>query len=177
MLTTAARMHEFIGCRPLRPAVPRSGVRLAVVVAFAVRLVVLLVVRNQIAQGEPVVRGNEVHARVRPPAVVFIEIRAAGEAAGEFAERATLPTPVVAYGVAIAPVPFTPTDGKIAHLVAARPDVPRFGDQLDAAQRRILVNDVEERRQPVNVEQLARERRGEVETEAVDVHLLDPVAQ
>ena len=31
--------------------------------------------------------------------------------------------------------------------------------------------------EPVDVVQLARERRGEIEAEAVDVHLLDPVAQ
>ena len=39
------------------------------------------------------------------------------------------------------------------------------------------MNDVEERAEPVDLVQLARERRGEVEAEAVDVHLRDPVAQ
>jgi hypothetical protein len=36
---------------------------------------------------------------------------------------------------------------------------------------------LEERRQPAHVVQLARERRREIEAEAVDVHLLHPVAQ
>src|SRR2546430_12025217 len=43
---------------------------LAVAVLFAVPLVVLLVVADEIVQREPVVRGDEVDARVRPaPAV------------------------------------------------------------------------------------------------------------
>jgi hypothetical protein len=39
------------------------------------------------------------------------------------------------------------------------------------------VDDVEEGREPVDVVQRAGQRRGEVEPEAVDVHLGDPVAQ
>ena len=39
------------------------------------------------------------------------------------------------------------------------------------------MDDVEEARQPIDVEQLARERAGEVEPEAIDVHLVHPVPQ
>ena len=39
------------------------------------------------------------------------------------------------------------------------------------------MDDVEERREPVDVVQLARQRRRQIEAEAVDVHLGDPVAQ
>jgi hypothetical protein len=39
------------------------------------------------------------------------------------------------------------------------------------------LNDVEERRQPIDVVELTRERGGEVEAEAVDVHLEHPVAE
>ena len=39
------------------------------------------------------------------------------------------------------------------------------------------MNDVEERAEPVDLVQFARERRGEIEAKAVDVHLRDPVAQ
>ena len=51
--------------RALDAAVPRSIVALAVVVALAVGLVVLLVVGHEVAQREAVVRGHEVHARIR----------------------------------------------------------------------------------------------------------------
>ena len=39
------------------------------------------------------------------------------------------------------------------------------------------MDDVEERRQPVDVVQFARQRRGQVEAEAIHMHLLHPVAQ
>ena len=68
-------------------------------------------------------------------------------------------------------------DGKVAHLVAAFAEVPRLGDQLDLREHRILAQDVEECAQAIDFVQLARERGGEIEAEAVDVHLGDPVAQ
>src|SRR4051812_2459788 len=40
--------------------VPGAVVALAVVVAFAIGLVVLLIVGHQVVQGEPIVRGDEV---------------------------------------------------------------------------------------------------------------------
>ncbi len=59
---------------------------LAVAVVFAVGLVVLLVVGNQVAQREAVVRGDEVDARGGTPRGVLIEIGAAGEPIPEFGE-------------------------------------------------------------------------------------------
>ena len=82
-----------------------------------------------------------------------------------------------AHGVAVLAVPLRPERREVAHLVAARPDVPGLGDQLDLADHRVLVHEVEERRQPVDVVELAGQRGGQVEAEAVDVHLGDPVAQ
>ena len=42
---------------------------------------------------------------------------------------------------------------------------------------RVLLDEVEERAQPVDLVELPGQRRGEVEAEAVDVHLRHPVAQ
>ena len=64
-----------------------------------------------------------------------------------------------------------------ADLVAALADVPRLGDQLDLADHRVLVDQVEERGQPVDLVELPGQRGREVEAEAVDVHLEDPVPQ
>ena len=88
-----------------------------------------------------------------------------------------LAAPEVADHVAVDPVPLAPQDREVAHLVAARPHVPGLGDQLDLRQHRVLVDDVEERAQAIDVVQLAGQRRGQVEAEAVDVALDDPVAQ
>ena len=156
---------------PSSAAVPRPVVAFAVLIVLAVGLVVFLVVRHEIAQGESVVRGDEVHARVRPPAIVLVQVCAAGEAVRKLAERLVFAAPVVARGVAVLAVPLAPPHGEVADLVAAVAEVPWLGDQLHSLQRRVLMHDVEERGQTVDVVQLAGERRGEIESEPVDVHL------
>ena len=107
---------------------------------------------------------------------VLVEVRRPGEPRGELAQR-RLAAPEVADGVAVGAVPLGPLRREVADLVAARADVPRLGDQLHLADDRVLLHELEERRQPVDVVELAGQRRGEVEAEAVDVHLGDPVAQ
>ena len=162
--------------RALDAVVPGPVVALAVVVVLAVGLVVLLVVGHQVAQREAVVGGDEVDAGDRTAAGVLVEVGGPGEAGGELAER-RLAAPEVADGVAVVAVPLGPLRREAADLVAAGADVPRLGDQLDLADDRVLLHELEERRQPVDVVELAGQRGGEVEAEAVDVHLGDPVAQ
>ena len=136
----------------------------------------LLVVRDEVAQREAVVRGDEVDRRERIASVVGVEVGRAGEPLRELAD-VRLSAPEVAHRVAVLPVPLGPEDGEVPDLVAARADVPRLGDELDLREDGILVDDVEERREPVNVVELARERRGEVEAKPVDVALEDEVPQ
>ena len=172
----AEREHLDVVGRPLDAVVPRPVVALAVPVVLAVGLVVLLVVGDQVAQGEAVVGGDEVDARERAPPGVLVEVGGARQPAGELAERG-LAAPEVTDGVAVLAVPLRPLRREVADLVATRADVPGLGDQLDLAHDRVLLHELEERRQPVDVVELAGQRRGEVEAEAVDVHLGDPVAQ
>ena len=150
---------------------------LAVVVVLAVGLVVLLVVGNEVSQGEAVVRGHEVDRGVRRPAVALVQVARTGEAGRELAERARLPAPVVADRVAVLAVPLRPLRREVAHLVAARSDVPRLGDQLHLRDHRVLLDEVEERAQPVDLVELSGQAGRQVEAEAVDVHLRHPVAQ
>ncbi len=88
-----------------------------------------------------------------------------------------LAAPEVADRVAVLAVPLGPQRGEAADVVAALADVPGLGDELDLADDRVLLHEVEERRQPVDLVELAGQRAGQVEAEAVDVHLGDPVAQ
>ena len=60
-------------------AVPRSVVRFAVVVVLTVGFVVLLVVRDEVVQGETVVSDDEVDARARATSGGLVEIRGSGE--------------------------------------------------------------------------------------------------
>jgi hypothetical protein len=163
--------------RPLDAAVPRAVVALAVAVALAVGLVVLVVVGHQVAQGEAVVGGDEVDRRDRLAAAVGVEVAGAGEARGELPEGAGLAAPEVAHGVAVLAVPLGPQRREVADLVATVADVPRLGDELDLADDRVLLDEVEERRELVDLVELPGQRGREVEPEAVDVHLGDPVAQ
>ena len=114
---------------------------------------------------------------VGPAGVGLVEVGAAGEAVAELGQRRRLAAPEVADRVAVAAVPLRPQRREVADLVAALADVPRLGDQLHLRDDRVLLDEVEERRQPVDLVQLAGERRRQVEAEAVDVHLGDPVAQ
>ena len=106
-----------------------------------------------------------------------VEIAAAGQPRGQLGHGAAVAAPEAPHRVAILAVPLRPQHREVADLIAAFAEVPRLGDQLHLREHRILVDDVEERAQPVDVVQLARERAGEVEAEAVDVHLEHPVAQ
>ncbi len=150
---------------------------LAVVVVLAVRLVVLLVVRHEVVEREAVVRGDEVDRRDGLAPAVLVEVGRAREPARELGQRRGLAAPEVAHRVAVAPVPLRPQGREAAHLVATVAEVPRLGDELDLGDDRVLLHDVEERREAVDLVELARERGREVEAEPVHVHLGHPVPQ
>src|SRR6202035_5637874 len=105
-------------------------VALAVGPVFAVGLIVLLVVGDQVAQREAVVGGDEVDAGPGMAAVGLVEVGATGEAGGELTQGGRLAPPEVPHGVAVFTVPLRPERGEITHLVAAFADVPRLGDEL-----------------------------------------------
>src|SRR5437764_12441302 len=121
--------------------------------------------------------GDEVDARVGLATVVAVKLAGAREPIAELGPTGLCATPKVAHGVAVLAVPLGPQWRELADEVAARSEVPRLGDQLDARQHRVLLDDVEERRQLVDVVEAARERGSKVEPEPIDVHFGDPVAQ
>src|SRR5207245_70318 len=112
---------------PLHPAVPRPVVVAAILVAFPVGLVVLLVVGDEVTQGEAVMCGDEVDAGEGTAAVTLVEVAGAGEPVGEVGHAGGAPPPVVTDGVAVLAVPFRPQHREVAHLVAAHADVPWLG--------------------------------------------------
>ncbi len=161
----------------LRPAVPGAVVALAVPVVLAVGVVVLVVVRDEVVQGEAVVAGDEVDGGQRASTVVLVEIGGARQPGRELRQCPRLAAPQVPYRVAVLSVPLGPQGREVAHLVAALAHVPRFGDQLHLGDHRVLLHQVEERRQPVHLVELPGQGGREVEAEAVDMHLGDPVPQ
>ncbi len=128
-------------------------------------------------QREAVVGRDEVDAGVRPAAAPFVQVARTAKPRGKLRHHAAVPLPETANAIAILAVPFRPQRRKVADLVAAGPQVPRLGDQLDLRDDRILVNDVEKRAQLVHFVQLAGQRARQIEAKPVDVHVPDPVPQ
>ena len=163
--------------RTLDAAIPRAVVVVAVAVVLAVRLVVLLVPGVEVGQREAVVRGDEVDARPWPPPAPVEDVAGAEEVAGEVVDGAVVALDVGADVVAEAAVPLGPAGREVSDLVAPLPEVPALGDRLDLGEHRVLGDGVEERAVEVDGVAVAGQRHREVEAEAVDVAVLDPVAQ
>src|ERR1700686_4465306 len=89
-------------------------------------------------------RGNEVDARIRAPAIVLVKVGAARQPVGDFADLAFIAFPVTARYIAIFPVPFRPSGRKITDLITAIADVPRLSNQFPLREDRILLNGFEE---------------------------------
>src|SRR4029077_7160261 len=158
-------------------AVPGPVVVAAVPVVLAVGLVVLVVVGDQVLQGEAVMCGDEVDRGHRAPAVLLVQVAGPGEPGGELGQGGGLAAPVVADRVPVLAVPLGPQRREVAHLVAAVAHVPRLGGQLHLGYHRVLLDQVEKRGQPVHLIKLPGQGGGQVEPEAVHVHVKDPVPQ
>ena len=174
-------VHRGVFGRALGAGVPGTVVVAAVPVALAVRLVVLAVVGDQVVQRETIVHGDQVHRGGRPPARALcprVQVRGPGEPGRELGDADVLAPPEVPHVVAVAAVPLPPLRREPAEIVAVRlPDVPRLGDELGPRHHGILGDQVEERRELVEAAGLAGQGGGQVEPEAVHVHLGQPVAQ
>ena len=93
----------------------------------------LLVVGDEVGEREAVMGGDEVDARPGPPAAMSNRSAEPSRRARQRRQHAVVALPEAAHVVAVAAVPLGPARREIAELVAVRADVPRLGDQLDAA--------------------------------------------
>src|SRR5437773_2169588 len=129
---------------PFDSAVPTEVVVCPIAVVLAVALVMFLVVRGQVVQSEPVVRGHKVDARVRAPPTSIIEIAAAGETISQLGHLSSVPLPVAPDGISVLSVPLSPTGRKVADLVSSFPQIPRLSYEFDLLEDRVLLNRIEE---------------------------------
>ena len=179
LLPGAQRVHLRARRRALLAAVPREVRGMAVGVALSVLPVVLVVVGDEIGEGEAVVARDEVHRVPRRPVLAVVEVGAAGEPRGEEPRHAGVALDEPAHVVPEVAVPLGPAAParEAAHLVEAG-GVPGLGDELHVGHHRVGRDRLEERRvrKHLAVAAAAEDRR-QVEAEAVDVHLGHPVAQ
>src|SRR5262249_40308985 len=139
-----------------------------VVIVFAIGLVVLLLVADEIIECEAVMHGHVVNAAVQPAAIV-LELRGrSGHTVRQIADEGSLAAPEAANGLAVEIVPLRPSGRERADLIAAGTDVPWLGDQFNVAEHRILPHGGKKWR--VGSEGgAAPKRRRKIETESVDV--------
>ena len=136
-----------------------------------------MVVRNQVVEGKAVVASQEIDAAVGVAQYGFEQRRAAADALGCLLCLSAVAFDEAADIVAVAAIPLGPlVADKGAQLVLLH--IPCLGDNLGRCQRRVGLNGPQDRWVGYRFAILiAREHRGQVETEAVDMHFAHPVAQ
>ena len=149
----------------------------AVLVVLPVGFVVPLVVADRIRQGETVVTGDEIDAGPRFAPVLFEQVGGAQQAPSEIRQDPLVSPPEAPDRIPKVIVPLRPAHREISQLIAARPNVPGFGNQLDPGQHRILLDGIE--KAAVGIEAVTFPSKGyrQVETKTIHVHLRDPIAQ
>ena len=176
-----AQTHDIeIVRRAFNAAVPREVFVHAIAAVFAVGVVVLVVVRDEIPQRETIVACDEVERLVRQSAGMLVEVGTAANARCQSAGQALVAAPESADIIAITAIPFRPPAAglwKTADLIQAR-GVPRLGDQLGVAQQSVLRNHLDDGRIDQHVAlAIAAKDGGEIEAQAIDVHFADPETQ
>src|SRR5690606_37761643 len=152
-------------------------VRMAVPVVLAVGLVVLVVVADDVVQGEAVMGGDEVDAGPGLAAAAIEEVRRTGDPRRQRPGRTVVAFPEGPGAVAEAVVPLRPSGQELPDLVAPGTAVPGLGDELRLGQRRVLQAGLQEARALRETRVESTEDGGEVEAKAVHPDDLGPVAQ
>src|SRR5215217_2362567 len=144
LLSFAGSDDTFVVGLPLGAVIVRAIVVVAVVVAFTIRLVVLVVVGNEIVQGEAVVGGEEIDPGPWTATPMVIDVAGPCETGSKIAGCVIGVLPVIPDRIAIFIIPLGPAGWKAAHLVSTWADVPRLTDKLDLGQCWVLTHRIEE---------------------------------
>ena len=129
-LAVAQLLHRRVIGRSFDAAVPAPVVIGAVAVVLAVRLVVFLIVGDEIVERETVVAGHEVEALLCLALLVAVDLGTADQPVGHAPQRPGFAAEEVAHIVPEAAVPLSPTiSHKAADLIKPR-SIPGFGNHL-----------------------------------------------
>ena len=167
------RLYRWIRGVALHAMVPGAVLVGAVAVVLAIGLIMFVVIRDKVSQGEAVMRGDEINRARR--ALMPEPIGGAAQPRGKIRQCA-VPTPKIAHGIAVLIVPFAPCGGKGPKLIAARPDVPRLGDEFQPTQHRVLLNRGHQRRGGVKAGAAAK-GRCQIKAKAMHAAIFGPCAQ
>src|SRR2546422_27482 len=133
-LPAPERLHGAIVCLAFNPTVPAVVLVVPVAITLAVGLVVLLVVADNIVEGEAIVAGDEIDAVDRKAPGVLVNVGASGDAGCHQAHHAPVAADESPRAVAVHAVPLRPAEAReVADLVQAR-GVPSLSDDLAVGQ-------------------------------------------
>ncbi len=166
-----------IVARALRAVVPALVVGGAVAIVFAVGVVVLFGVADQVGERETVVGGDEVDAGAQWAIARAEQIGTASQAGRQGTTQAFVAAPEAADVITKGVVPLLPGRAESTDLMTTGADVPGLGHQPHLAQDRILGQRLEQWCVTIETAFQATQRRCQVEAEAVDAGGGDPVAQ
>src|ERR1700730_17066067 len=116
---------------------------MAVAIVFAIGLVVLVVIGDEIVEREAVMGGGKAEARPGLAAALIEDVARGRDPGGQFAEFALVTLPVGSDGVTEAVVPLRPARREASDLISPWPDIPGLRDQLDGREDGVLAAAVE----------------------------------
>ena len=148
---------------------------MAVAVAFPVRFIVLVVVRNKVIERKAVVGRDEVHRGPRFTAALIEKVRRRRDAGREVGKFSVVALPERPDGIPKTVVPLGPSRRKASDLITAWPAIPRLGDELHLAEDWILPAGIKKATTLIKPVWLSGQNGCQVEAEAVNPHLLNPV--
>src|SRR4029077_1669460 len=102
----------------------------AIAVIFTVRLVVLVVIGDEIVECEAVVAGHKVHTCLGFAFFVAVNLRAAEQTVGKRPNCVVVTAKKAADIIAEPPIPLSPVVANEATDLIESGRVPRFGDEL-----------------------------------------------
>src|SRR5205814_6082129 len=108
LLAFAQGIYFGVINRPFYSMVPGLVVIITILVVFAVRFIVFVVVANEIKKCKPVVSGDEVDTGVWPAAIVLVKVWTTGQSISYFTDSALITFPEAAHRIPILAVPFRP---------------------------------------------------------------------
>src|SRR4029450_4400332 len=136
-LSISKLLHCGIIARAFNAAVPASVVVCAVALVFPIRLIMLLIIRDEVVQCETVMTRHIVNTLLRPALFMTVNCGATEQAISKPSHRCLFPTKKASNVVSEFSVPLLPTvPDEAADLVKAG-RVPGLGDELGSSKHRV----------------------------------------
>ena len=139
-LALTQSFNSEIISRPLRTAIPTIVLVVAVLIAFAIGFVVLVVVGDQIIEGEAVMGGDEVNAAHGIPVELGEGVKAAANDIAQITDHAGVALDEAAHRVPEATVPHRPAVADERTDLVETGSIPGFGNDLGTGQNGVRVD-------------------------------------